>query len=192
MARMADASPPADDRVDPRRGRRLAAICPRLRYFTVFPAGHHSVDHHRNSSIDSRAAPPIGWVARAAPGFLRRRDDHRRRLYDRVAGQQFHGALSAGDYRSEHIVLAPGNVYRLAFLYFLSGADHSTCPRREAPAHFPCAAVDRKRALVVSQQQLRVSRSRLSSQFAGALASTKELRTRTEKGRAARVAGLHR
>src|SRR6516164_8006744 len=192
MARMVDASPFADDRVDPWRWRRLASIRPGLWYLALFPADHHSVDHHRNPSVNSRATPAVGCVARATPGFLRRGDDHRRCLYDWAAGQQFHRPVPTGDYRGEHLVLASGNVYYLAFLYFLAGVDRGTCPRGKAPAHFACAAVDRKRTLVVSQQQLRVSWRGLSGQFAGAVASAEELRTRAEKGRAARIAGLHR
>src|SRR5215472_12010899 len=103
---------------------------------------HHSVDHHRNPSVNSRATPAVGCVARATPGFLRRGDDHGRCLHDRAARQQFHRLVPAGDYRGEHLVLAPGNVYHLAFLYFLAGADRGTCPRGEAPAHFACPTVD--------------------------------------------------
>src|SRR6516225_6089127 len=185
MARMVDASPFADDRVDPWRWRRLASIRPGLRYLALFPTDHHSVYHHRNPPVNPRATPAIGCVARATPGFLRRRDDHGRGVHDRTAGQQFHRPVPAGDYRGEHLVLAPGNIYHLAFLHFLAGVDRGACPRGEAPAHLACAAVDRKRTLVVSPHQLRVSWRGLSGQFAGAVASAEELRTRTEEGRAA-------
>src|SRR5215469_14970522 len=65
MARMVDASPFADDRVDPWCWRRLASIRPGLRYLALFPTDHHSVDHHRNPSVNSRATPSVGCVARA-------------------------------------------------------------------------------------------------------------------------------
>src|SRR5215469_11495635 len=63
MARMADASPPADDRIDPRRGRRLAAICPGLGYFAVFPADHHLwITIGILQLILVRLLPSVAWL----------------------------------------------------------------------------------------------------------------------------------
>src|SRR6516162_4673139 len=149
MARLVDASPPGDDRVDPSRWRCLARVCPDLQYLALFPADHHSLDHYRTPSTDSGAPAADGCLAWAPAGLLRRCDDHGRRVHDRVAGRKLHGALPAGDYCREHTVLAAGHVYHLAFLYFFSGVDGGACSCRKVASHFPCTALDRKCTPVV-------------------------------------------
>src|ERR1700739_1071819 len=142
MAGMVNASPPADDRVDSWCWRRLAAIRAGLRHLALFPADHHSLDHNWNPEIDPGAPASIGFVARAASSLLRCPHDYGRCVHNRAAGQQFHLALPACDYRGEYPVLASGNVHHRTFLSFFACVDSGACTCWKAAQNFLLATDD--------------------------------------------------
>src|SRR5260370_42308318 len=83
----------------------LASVCSGLQHQSFFSAADHLLDHSRNPRPHPFALGPAGALAWRIAGGRRRGDDFAAGLFDRPAGKLFHFALSAGDYRREHLVL---------------------------------------------------------------------------------------
>src|SRR6266566_3764864 len=115
MAGVVDACSFADDHAYPHHRSGLAAVYSGLQLESLFSAVDHLLDHPRNPSPHPAARGPASAVAWRIAGRRRCCDDFAAGVCDRSAGELFHLALFAGDYRREHLVL-PAN-------RFSSGSD---------------------------------------------------------------------
>src|SRR5207302_7565821 len=108
MARLVDACSSADDHAYPHHWSGLAAVYSGLEHQSFFPAAYHLLDHTRNPPPHPSALGPASAVAWRIAGHRRCCDDFAAGVFDRSAGELFHLALFASDYRREHLVL-PAN-----------------------------------------------------------------------------------